>query len=89
MNQYILRYAAGTHWLVKVDQQDTDYIAPVMLNEMGAILWKHLKEGYELSELSVMLQNMYEIDIEEALTDVMQFYKQLTGMLEIGTGGLL
>lgn len=81
MNQYILRYAAGTHWLVKADQQDIDYIAPIILNEMGVFLWKHLKEGYEVSELTGMLQNMYGIDSEEALADVIQFYHQLTGVL--------
>ncbi|MDF2485719.1 MAG: hypothetical protein K0R46_1887 [Herbinix sp.] len=83
MNRYILRYVAGTYWLAKVDQQDTDYTAPVMLNEMGAFLCKYMMEGYEVQELSKMLQNMYGIDTEEAFTDVMQFYNQLTGMITI------
>jgi hypothetical protein len=81
MNQYILRYVAGVHWLVKVDQQERAYEAPFMLNEVGAFLWKLMKEGYEVQELSIKLQDRYEIDTKEALTDVMQFYNQLIGIL--------
>ncbi len=83
MNQYMLRYVAGAHWLVKVDQQGTDYEAPLMLNEAGAFIWKHLKEGYGLQEISFKLQDRYEMKAEEAFSDVMQFYNQLIGILAI------
>lgn len=82
-NQYILRSVAGIHWLVKVDQQEKEYEAPFMLNEVGAFIWKHMKEGYQVQELSIMLHDRYEIDMKEAISDVMQFYNRLNGFFVI------
>ncbi len=83
MNQYILRYVAGVHWLIKVDQQNTDYKAPFMLNEVGAFLWKLINNGCGLQELSIKLKDRYEMETDEALTDVMNFYNQLIEILTI------
>jgi hypothetical protein len=74
---YILRYAAGANWLVKADQQDADYVAPLMINEVGAVIWKGIEAGYPAGEITVLLQNRYQINLEEARSDVEEFLEQL------------
>lgn len=76
-DNYLLRYAAGANWLIKTDQQDADYIAPLMINEVGALIWKGIGDGCDLQELSALLQSRYHIEPEVALKDVKQFLTQL------------
>ncbi len=76
--EYILRYAAGIYWLIKADQQNTNYIPPLPINECGAMLWDGLVRGYGRTELTDLLQNKYGIDSQEALVDIELFFDQLT-----------
>ena len=77
MEQYLLRYCAGVHWLIKVDQQASDYVPPLMINDVGAIIWNGMKEGKGLQELSILLHNQYGIDSKKAILDVEKFVEQL------------
>lgn len=76
--KYMLRYAAGIYWLVKMNQQEAVYEAPMTMNDCGAMLWKGLMEGLTTKELSVVLQKEYGIDSKEAMTDINQFMEKLS-----------
>lgn len=75
---YMLRNAAGIYWLVKINQLDSDYCAPMTMNECGAIIWNGLTEGLTIDELSDMLQKQFGIEKEEAFTDIKHFLEKLT-----------
>ncbi|MDF2540310.1 MAG: hypothetical protein K0S47_28 [Herbinix sp.] len=75
---YMLRNAAGIYWLVKINQQDSDYCAPMTINECGAIIWNGLTVGLTIDELSDLLQKQFGIEKEEAVTDVKHFLEKLT-----------
>ena len=54
------------------------------LNETGAMLWKILEQGAELSDLANALVKEYGIPYEQAEQDAQQFIQKLadTGCLE-------
>lgn len=75
--QYILRYAAGRYWIIKIDQQEPYYVPPFLVNECGAAIWKGLEAGYNTEELAKLLENQYGIDSAEAFIDIKDFLEQL------------
>ena len=42
---YQLRQAAGEYWLIRMDQQRFVYEKPIMLNEVGAMIWQQYMQG--------------------------------------------
>ena len=48
-DRYSLRYAAGSYWIVDCSVSEEAYIAPVMVNETGAHMWKCFAMGYSVS----------------------------------------
>ena len=74
---YQLRQAAGEYWLIRMDQQRFVYEKPIMLNEVGAMIWKQHMQGHTEKEIAALLQQTYGIDDQEAYQDVQQFIRQL------------
>ena len=74
---YQLRQAAGEYWLIRMDQQRFVYEKPIMLNEVGAMIWKQHMQGHTEQEIAALLQQTYGIDDQEAYQDVQQFIRQL------------
>lgn len=75
--RYQLRYAAGQYWLLDMEQQESEYVAPIVLNETGAVLWKALEQGKEVSQLSNLLVLEYGVSQNQAVTDIDMFLEQL------------
>lgn len=74
---YQLRQAAGAYWLIRMDQSRFAYERPIMLNEVGALIWQQYIQDRTEKEIAASLQQSYGIDAEEAYQDVQQFIGQL------------
>ena len=75
--KYQLRHAAGSYWLLDMEQKDGTYRAPVAVNETGAMILEHFFRTKDPSEVAGVLRDVYEIDFKEALSDVNSFLSQL------------
>lgn len=76
MKRYQLRKCAGKTWLLDMEQTIGAYHAPVALNETAALILGSYLETEDLKKTAAVLQETYEIDEQEALTDVRDFLKQ-------------
>lgn len=74
---YQLRKAAGTYWLLDMNQKGPAYTKPVPLNESGAYIWQMLEKGKQIEQIAESFAKEYEIAYEEAITDIRQFLRQL------------
>jgi hypothetical protein len=79
MNQdnFIIRHAAGSYWIIKTKQSDQDYIPPYKLNESGYFILKQLMSGKSIDDTSVITSIEYHISKQEALSDINEFVKIL------------
>ena len=75
--RYQLRRAAGKYWLLDMEQAGGDYKAPVAMNETGAMILNSYWRADDPEEAAKVLSETYEIELEEALTDVKEFLRQL------------
>lgn len=73
---YILRYAAGSYWIIKTNQLGA-YEKPVATNECGALLWKGLMQGADEERLAELMQEEYKIEFAEATENIRSFLSQL------------
>jgi len=80
MNNYIVKYAAGTWWIVKCAQTTEEYKPPVPINESGADIFKGLINGKSVNDIAKQLSLEYGISEEEALSDVNDFADELAGI---------
>lgn len=80
-----LRHAAGTYWLLDMEQRAGGRKAPFSLNAAGAELWKLLTDGVEEEAAADMLCSRYQLDKQSALRDVRDFIAGLeTQGIKIG-----
>lgn len=75
--RYQLRQAAGSYWLLDMEQEGKHYRKPVVLNESGAKIWELLQEGQTIDQIADYLKNRYDIGADEAKQDVRQFTEVL------------
>lgn len=75
--RYQLRQAAGKYWLLDMEQSAGKYVAPVAMNETGALILENFWEENDPSKAAKVLSETYEISLEEALEDVNAFLGQL------------
>lgn len=72
-----LRHAAGSYWLLDMEQGLDVRKGPLSLNQAGADLWELLQRGTEEEAAADMLCRRYQLDRERALEDVRQFFSGL------------
>lgn len=70
--RYQLRHAAGLYWLIDMEQSGVPFRKPVLLNEMGAVIWTMLQEGRE-DQIADRLSGEYQVSRELVEEDVRQF----------------
>ncbi|MCD8346972.1 MAG: PqqD family protein [Lachnospiraceae bacterium] len=75
--RYQLRHAAGIYWLLDMEQSGMPYVKPVPMNEMGAAIWKMLRQGMDLDEIAEKLSETYEIPAKQAREDAGAFLAEL------------
>lgn len=76
-SRYGIRKAAGSFWLLDMEQDGKDYKEPIELNESGARIWGLASQGREVSTIAEYLVKQYGIGIEMAKEDVRQFLEGL------------
>ena len=74
---FILREAAGEHWLVNIAQSGEHYEKPRRLNRSASEIMSYYLEGKNISEIAEILSGKYEVDREEAETDIRNLLRQL------------
>lgn len=75
--RYGIRKAAGSYWLLDMEQSGKHYIEPIELNESGARIWELAGRGMDISEIAGQLAGQYGIDAEIVKDDVRQFFAGL------------
>ncbi len=79
--RYRIRKAAGSYWLLDMEQPGDNYIEPIELNESGAKIWELASQGLDAVAIAEDLARQYGIDMETVKEDVMQF---LAGLEAVG-----
>ncbi len=74
---YQLRHAAGRYWLLNMSQKGIPYQAPIALNSVGAEIWTRLADNMEISQIAEEVSALYQISLDEAVSDVREFMVQL------------
>lgn len=74
---YQLRKAAGTYWLLDMEQDGPAYTKPVPLNESGAYIWQLLEAGHKTEQAARIVAAEYGITADEAGEDIRQFLQNL------------
>lgn len=70
---FVLRQVVST-WVVMPLKSDTlDFNGMIQLNDSGAMLWKCLEQGGDREKLVLELTSQYNVDPEQAGTDVDEF----------------
>ncbi len=75
--RYRIRKAAGSYWLLDMEQSGKYYIEPIELNESGAKIWELASRGWDVSKIAEYLAGQYEMDAETVKEDVRQFFAGL------------
>ena len=73
--EYVLRYAAGTHYLVYTGEGE--YKNPIILNESARLIYEWLLSGKEEDEIAGLLAAEYGLKTEEVRADVDLMIKTL------------
>lgn len=76
-NRYKIRKAAGSYWLLDMEQDGKNYIRPIEINESGARIWELASRGKDVFSIAEELAKEYGIGIEELEEDVRQFLEGL------------
>lgn len=71
--RYKIRKAAGSYWLLDMEQDGKDYIEPIELNESGAGIWELISRGFDVPAAAGELAKRYGIETEMAQEDILQF----------------
>lgn len=75
--RYKVRKAAGSYWLLDMEQDGKYYREPIELNESGAAIWEFASRGWDVPAIAERLAGQYGIGTETVKEDVLQFLKGL------------
>jgi len=74
---FIIREIGGNTMAVPVGTQTSEIHGMIALSESGALLWKELEKGADITTLVNVLTDTYEIDRLTATADVERFIENL------------
>ena len=84
-DNYVYRLTVGEHLLVALHARRDEPL--YALTPTGAQLWERLASWTTAEQLAQGLVEEYEIDVEDARHDVMEFLEQLTQLKALETRG--
>ena len=70
---FIIREIGGNTMAVPVGAKTSEIHGMIALSESGALLWKELEKGADITALANVLTDNYEIDSATALEDAEKF----------------
>ena len=71
---FVLRQILGSWTVLPLGAATVDFNGMLTLNDSGALLWKRLEQGAGREDLADALTAQYDVDREQALADVDEFY---------------
>ncbi len=74
---FVLREIAGTHVAIATGEASKSFQGMIKMNESSAKIWEYFSEGASTEETAEKLTEIYDIDIDTALSDVRRLAKQL------------
>jgi len=74
---FIIREIGSNTMAVPVGTQTSEIHGMIALSESGALLWKELEDGADISTLVKVLTDNYEIDDATATADAEKFVANL------------
>lgn len=77
MSRFQLRKAAGSYWLIDMEQKPFGYVRPLELNEVAATIYKGKEKGLTEDEIAEILSGEYGVSKEEVIEDVREFAREL------------
>lgn len=75
--RYRIRKAAGSYWLLDMQQDGKSYIEPIALNESGAKIWELASQGLDKAAIAEHLAKKYGISKEMVEEDILHFLEGL------------
>lgn len=81
---FVLREVAGNAIVISVGAARDIFQGMIQLNETGKEIWKGIEEGLTVERIAQRLEEIYEVDLEEARQDTEEVVGQLkkAGILE-------
>ena len=81
---FVLREVAGNTIVISVGAARDIFQGMIQLNETGKEIWKGIEEGLTAERIAQRLEEVYEVDLEEARQDTEEVIGQLekAGILE-------
>lgn len=70
---FVLRSVGGENVVVPVGEMSKKFHGMINLNETGAFLWRFFMEEHTVEEAVEALLETYEVERENATTDVQRF----------------
>ncbi len=83
--QLVKRNIAGDVILVPIGDTSLELQGLVILNETGELLWDHLPQAADASDLAAAMRAEYDVDEATALRDAQAFLEQLRQLDIIST----
>ncbi len=74
---FLMREVAGSYVVVPVGGKVVDFSAMITTNETGAFLWNLFKDGSTIENAAEALTKEYDVDIETAKNDTLEFVEAL------------
>lgn len=72
-----MREVAGSYIVLPVGPQSADFNGMITLNDTGAFLWDHLKQGCSREQLLDAMMCEYDVTKERALSGIDSFLEKL------------
>lgn len=81
---FVLREVAGNTIVISVGAARDIFQGMIQLNETGKEIWRGIEEGLTVERIAQRLEEIYEVDLEEARQDTEEVIGQLkkAGILE-------
>ncbi len=76
-NRIQIRHAAGSYWLLDMEQDGFHYNNPPALNESGIYIYQLLCEGKTIRQIAGQMKDEFGISEEQAMEDAAAFAAQM------------
>lgn len=84
LDNEVLSTEMGSGEVVFLHMKTSKYLS---LNETGALIWRHMKEGLTLGEIAEKIEAKYDVTLDEAQQHVINLTNELVGEKIVAIAG--
>ena len=77
---FVMREVAGQYVVIAVGEASKTFHGMIKLNRTGKDIWECLQDGLEEEQIVAVLQERYQVAIEEVKQDVQEFIAKMKEM---------